>query len=600
MKLPVIVAIGGINSAGRTSGFHAYKRMVHQALPSTDMLSTWLDLSHRMKLIDMTLEQKIEAILKGTLIRKIDIFDPNRIHAHQMASVSQDFHIMAADLDGHQNDIQFKKGQSILWNKEYPLAVQTAGCLPKGFDPSDLYHSKHHPRGVSMTLYGMSDALLSLGIDWETVMQRIHPDQLAVYAGSALGQIDESSLGGIIGMPLKGSRISSKMLPLSLAEMPADFVNSYIINSLGTTGHNMGACATFLYNLRLAMQDIQSGRARVAIVGSAEAPIQANLIEGFNVMGALATDESLRKLDHSDEVNHRRACRPFSTNTGFVIAESSQFIILMADDLALELGVSILGSVPAVFVNADGNKKSISSPGVGNYITMAKSAALAKSILGERGLQDTFVQAHGTGTPQNRVTESHILNEVAKSFGIEKWKVAAIKSYVGHSVGVAAGDQLTATLGAWHYGIIPGIETIDHIADDVYDEHLDILMQHCEIEKKSASKGAILNAKGFGGNNASALVLSPEQTMKMLECKYGNRPMKQYQANHEVVQIRQKEEDELRCSGNEKLVYHFGNQVLDMDDVSMSSTKIQFKNYNLAVELPQVNPYVSYVNSIQD
>lgn len=54
MKLPVIVAIGGINSAGRTSGFHAYKRMVHQALPSIDMLSTWLDLSHRMKLIDMT------------------------------------------------------------------------------------------------------------------------------------------------------------------------------------------------------------------------------------------------------------------------------------------------------------------------------------------------------------------------------------------------------------------------------------------------------------------------------------------------------------------------------------------------------------------
>jgi acetoacetyl-[acyl-carrier protein] synthase len=391
------------------------------------------------------------------------------------------------------------------------------------------------------------------------------------------------------------------MLPLSLAEMPADFVNSYIINSLGTTGHNLGACATFLYNLRLAMQDIQSGRARVAVVGSAEAPIQPHLIEGFHVMGALASDESLRKLDQSEEVNHRRACRPFSTNTGFVIAESSQFIILMADDLALELGVSILGSVPGVFVNADGNKKSISSPGVGNYITMAKSAALAKSILGERGLRDnTFVQAHGTGTPQNRVTESHILNEVAKSFSIEKWKVAAIKSYIGHSVGVAAGDQLTATLGAWHHGIIPGIETIDHIADDVFDAHLDILMQHTAIEKSSDSKGAILNSKGFGGNNASALVLSPEQTMNMLTTKYGNHRIKQYQNTHEAVQIKQKEEDELRCAGHEKLVYHFGNQVLDMDDVMMSSTQIQFKNYQLAVELPQDNPYISYVNSIQD
>ena len=145
---------------------------------------------------------------------------------------------MASDLDGHTNDISFKQGQSILWNKEYALPVQTAGGLPYGFDPADLYHSKHHPRGVSMTLYGMSDALSSLGMQWEDIYARLHPDEVSVYAGSALGQLDESSMAGIIGMPLKGCRISSKMLPLSLAEMPADFINSYIINSFGHTGHS--------------------------------------------------------------------------------------------------------------------------------------------------------------------------------------------------------------------------------------------------------------------------------------------------------------------------------------------------------------------------
>ena len=99
-----------------------------------------------------------------------------------------------------------------------------------------------------------------------------------------------------------------------------------------------------------------------------------------------------------------------------------------ADELALELGAQIHGAVTDVFVNADGHKKSISAPGVGNYITVAKAVAAARNLLGEASLADGFVQAHGTGTPQNRVTESHILNAVAQHFGIDRWPVAAVKA----------------------------------------------------------------------------------------------------------------------------------------------------------------------------
>ncbi len=194
------------------------------------------------------------------------------------------------------------------------------------------------------------------------------------------------------------------------------------------------------------------GKAKVVIVGNAEAPVEPEIMEGFRVMGALAEDEQLKALDGIDTVDNRRACRPFSSNAGFTMAESAQFVVLMDDELALKLGANIYGSVADVFINADANKKSISAPGVGNYVTVAKAAALAKAILGEEGVKQTFVQAHGTGTPQNRVTESHILNEVAKTFGIDSWPVAAIKSYVGHSMSAAAGDQLIASLGVWQYG----------------------------------------------------------------------------------------------------------------------------------------------------
>ena len=65
-----------------------------------------------------------------------------------------------------------------------------------------------------------------------------------------------------------------------------------------------------------------------------------------------------------------------------VLGESAQFIILMEDNLALELGAKIYGSVPSVASHSDGYKSSISGPGVGNYITVAKCVADAEKALG--------------------------------------------------------------------------------------------------------------------------------------------------------------------------------------------------------------------------
>ena len=160
------------------------------------------------------------------------------------------------------------------------------------------------------------------------------------------------------------------------------------------------------------MDDIQAGRRRVVMVGTADAPVTPEIIEGFRAMGALADDESLKALDALTlltDADYQRACRPFARNCGFTIAEASQFVMLMDDALALEVGAEILGSVPDVFVNADGWKRSISAPGIGNYITLSKAASLVREMLGEQALRHrTFLHAHGTSTPKNRVTESHV------------------------------------------------------------------------------------------------------------------------------------------------------------------------------------------------
>ena len=404
------------------------------------------------------------------------------------------------------------------------LEVSAAGQLPTGFDPKALYPGRGHPRAIQIALFAANDALGSLGIDWDTLMQHVPPERVSVYAGSAMGQLDQEGSGGLLGSRYRGLRPTSRQVPLGLAEMPADFVNAYVLGSVGQTGHNMGACATFLYNLRHGMFDIESGRSRVALVGGAEAPLCPDVIEGLATMGALGTDKALLELDrhrNATEPDLRRACRPFGENCGFTIAEGGQFAVLLDDALAVELGATILGAVTDVQVHADGYKKSISSPGVGNYISFARAVARAMRDVGEESIRRrSFVQAHGTGTPQNRTTESQILSGVAKACGIEDWPVAAIKCFVGHTMAAAGGDQLASSLGVFAHGILPGITTIDAVAADVQQERLRI--SPSPLQRSPADWDAsFLNAKGFGGNNATATVVSPRVATQWLEQRHG-------------------------------------------------------------------------------
>ncbi|MDO6805740.1 hypothetical protein Q4595_25015, partial [Wenyingzhuangia sp. 1_MG-2023] len=90
--------------------------------------------------------------------------------------------------------------------------------------------------------------------------------------------------------------------------------------------------------------------------------------------------------------------------------------------------------------------------------------------------------AHGSSTPQNRVTESHIYQQLAGAFKLENWTITAVKAYVGHSLAAASADQLTATLGTWSEGVIPGIKTVHTIADDVHQQQLEFVLQDKPVD----------------------------------------------------------------------------------------------------------------------
>ena len=573
-SLALITGFGGINSAGRSSAYLSYKNMVFDSLSGKEQLEVLQDLA--------VLQGKIEPIGRSWETNSGDSIDLKKYLTDNNSSIRSDSMVRELERDLYDKD-------GIILDQ---IGASAAGQLPKGFDPSSLYPARQHPKALQMTVFGMGDALGQLGIDWKTIQEKIAPDEVAVFSGAAIGQLDGFGFGGLMQSRLKGSRASSKNLALGLVEMSADFINAYILGSVGRTGHVVGACATFLYNLQMGKEAIESGSARFVVVGGAEAPITPEIVDGFYAMSALSDDKRMMEMQaqHNENLNNgphqEKACRPFGQNAGMVLGESSQFVILMDDALAIELGAEIYGCVSAVSSHSDGFKSSISGPGVGNYITMAKCVAEAEKTIGLKNLRTrTFVHAHGTGTPANRTTESHILNEVAKTYGIKSLPVTGIKSYLGHSMAPASGDQLTATLGTWNKGIIPGIHSTDSVASDVHHDNLEILLDN-KSEEKGFFSAAFLNAKGFGGNNASALILSPEESMTLLSKKYSSTKIKNYQSANQDVISKSALHNKQCLRGKYNIIYKFNENVLQgEEDVMLEKNKLSLKGFKQSINL---------------
>lgn len=617
-RLPVIVGFGGYNAAGRASFHHGYRRMVIESLDRQSRQETLAGLAVMSKIISVSngefhsadgqtlsladIEQHYgQQILDATLVRRIEktFFDVDNASWQQAMTLDENsdasgfvlsrsqipnpvpksWHVTA--LNDKQVRVSLPRDAVVKVESKRDYPVKAAGQLPSGFNPAEFYNSRFHPRGLQMAILGASDAVHSMGIPWETVKQAVKPDEIAVYASSAMGQLDDDGTGGLLKSRLEGGRVSAKQLALGLNSMPADFINAYVLGNVGTTGCVTGACASFLYNLKSGIDDIQQKRARVVMVGCSEAPITQEVIDGYATMGALGTDEGLRKIEGltEGEPDHRRASRPFSDNCGFTIAESSQFFILMDDELALQLGAQIHGAVTDVFINADGFKKSIPAPGPGNYITLAKAVAAAGQILGMDTVRErSMVMAHGSSTPQNRVTESELLDTVAAAFDIRGWPVAAVKSYLGHPLAPASGDQLAVALGTFHYNVLPGIKTIDAVADDVADERLMLPLQDVDLSDRPPQV-AFLNSKGFGGNNATAVVLSADAVMRMLNKRHGEQTLEQWQSDTQTAEARARDYDQSAIGGDFQVIYNFGQGMIDEAELGVTADGIYIPGF---------------------
>jgi len=625
-SLPVVVGFGGYNAAGRSSSHQAFRRMILESLPTEEQIDTVVSLACLMAQVTkegegyrdqqgallsaLEVDQRFrQEVLKGTLIRKIELFDPAKVPGHKKISLTEDanqpvqFSMLKRDLpkvppqDWEIRDLENGTveitacgSSQYLVESHYELIAKAAGQLPSGFNPADHYNSRFHPRSLQMALLGASDAVHSIGIPWESVAKSVSPDEVGVYSSSALSQMTEEGFGGLLQARLRGGRTTAKQVPLGLNSMPADFINAYVLGSVGHTEAITGACASFLYVLQAAVRDIRSGRRRVAILGNAEAAVTPEISEGFANMSALGSDENLCKLDGTETPDWRRASRPFGHNCGFTLSEATQYIVLMDDALAIELGADIHGAVPEVFINADGVKKSISAPGVGNYISFSKAVAAAVNIVGTESVRKhSFVHAHGSSTPANRTTESQLIERVAQAFDIYDWPVTAIKAYVGHSLSTASGDQLISALGTFKYQMIPGIKTIAEVAPDVAQERLRFPLQDMDVSGNKMDV-AFINSKGFGGNNATAVLLSPAKVEEMLAVRYADR-FNDYLSQRDTTRAVAEQYARQADAAQLDVIYRFGEPLIDEEGVTITTEGIHIPGFARDVSFDLENPW---------
>ena len=154
---------------------------------------------------------------------------------------------------------------------------------------------------------------------------------------------------------------------------------------------------------------------------------------------------------------------------------------------------------------------------------------------------------------------------------------------------------MISTLGSWKNNIIPGITSTPEHAENVHKENVRFLLKNKRIEDDEFDF-AVLNAKGFGGNNGTSLVASPAKTMKMLKLKYSKKDVQAYLMKKSKTDDRLSASKQEILQGDLKSRYIFGEGVIDgMNDFEIETDKITNKLNKEIFDLDSTLPYKDYL-----
>lgn len=243
------------------------------------------------------------------------------------------------------------------------------------------------------------------------------------------------------------------------------------------------ACSSAANAIMLGARLLKAGEADLVVAGGTEALSRFHL-NGFN---------SLMILDHE-------SCRPFdTTRAGLNLGEGAAFLVLESEEMAQQRKIT-----PHAYLTGYGNacdafhQTASSENGEGAYLAMTE--ALAMAHLSAKDIQ--YVNAHGTGTPNNDQSESVSLKRV---FGDEMPMVSSTKSFTGHTTSASGSIETVICILAMQHHFVPAnLGWKNPMENGILPT---MGAQNIDLEN------VLCNSFGFGGNDSSLVIsLHPKES----------------------------------------------------------------------------------------
>ena len=352
----------------------------------------------------------------------------------------------------------------------------------KDFDPLQYMDKKSARRMEDFSQYAVAaakEAMEDAGLD----MEKEDSFRVGCAVGCGIGSL-QCVQRNYVRIQTKGpNRVEPLMIPMLISNIAAGNISI----QLGLQGKNINvvtACATGNHNIGEAFRSIQYGEAEVMFAGGTEGAITESGVAGFTGLNALSTSE-----------DPLRASIPFDAERGgFVMGEGAGILVMEELEHAKARGAKIYAEIVGYGATSDAHH--VTAP-LEDGSGAAKAMEFAMKDAGVTPEEIDYVNAHGTGTHLNDLTETAAL-KLAMGEAAYHCKVNSTKSMVGHLLGAAGGVEAIACVKAIQENYIhknAGLVNRDPECD------LD-----CVTEAVETPVNVVMsNSLGFGGHNATLI-----------------------------------------------------------------------------------------------
>lgn len=360
--------------------------------------------------------------------------------------------------------------------------TQMAGQV-KDFDPAPAFPS---PKEVRRTdrysqfgVYAAWSALKDSGLE----LDRENCDEIGVMIGSGIGGLATTTDQHKILLERGPGRMSPFTIPMLIGNMASGLVSMYF-NLRGPNFATCSACATANHAIGEAWRTIKMGDAPVMFAGGAEATIIPIGIGGFCAMKAMSTRND----------DPKGSSRPFDRDRdGFVMGEGAGVLVLEELEHAKKRGARIYCEISGYGNTADAHHLTAPSPG-GEGASRCMKMALRTGGLNLTDI--SYINAHGTSTPQGDIAETQAIKAV---FGdhARKLVVSSTKGATGHMLGAAGAVEMAVCALAIKNSVVPPTINLQNPDPECDLDYVPNVAREMQVN------AIVNNSFGFGGHNST-------------------------------------------------------------------------------------------------